>query len=391
LKFDYRYPALATVPFGNRGRTRHFVVSMHGSVDIPELSSSEVPVAAMIAFGTDKTLYRYHEGSFYLPCHASASVPPHEGDVGLDMHMLLAMNDVSNREGRPLSLNPRELTHRIVVSSIDRDSTSKRVPGRFTRMRNEDWHKVQEGESLADYDEEQKGWWSNTARSYADSLLVIDGKVWVAVPEPLICLQFHEGNLGFFDADTGVYSSVAQPPRDVPMPYGRKPWYRCTSPYWNGRSGFESLLDADHLQRLSATPPVVEVYLPSAFSEEHALREIDRIARVIACELHHIVRLPDKADKLPHEVTEIYRSLTKLTKGREGMGEGDLLEEPLRTLQGMLSWTEYEPPALRSQILGKHWEKDFVSVLEHTLDRWRNRSISLDLSPAATTFFPSCR
>jgi hypothetical protein len=303
--------------------------------------------------------------------------------VGLDMVMLLEIDDLCNRRtGRPISVQPPSVQQAVYVATTRRD-TNFPNPENFTVMERYCGADIKAPDGRATETMGDTEHWTRVAESHMDSLLVIDGHVWVPVPEPL--LRLHT-NIDVFAArvtSASVYSARSRHSRDLPRPFGRQSLYQAFE-YWSSHTVMESFLDVGSLNGRSIRDmPEWDVHMPSAFDVSHPEKEIIRMAGALVVDLFNYAKGRPQNEKMPHEVQALYGDMYSSLSGEGGHVDFETLETSLEGMLMVLKPTAFSPPRFGP----REWRSEdgriagMVSAIERTLERWRERTVELELDP----------
>ncbi|MCS4088579.1 hypothetical protein [Rhizobium sp. BK176] len=381
MRFDYRFPALANTTRRIGSQARKQIVSVPGVADIPEVSSEEAPVAAVFSVeerdGGQK--FRYRGDRFYMQATRFGQ-PDTEASVGLEATMLAAICEqlLADREHNT-SLYPRHLKTQL-WAEWSRDLTQPRIPGSFARLPNWAWGMLPPFDA-ANHGAGELTTWERRASDYVSSLIVVDGKIWCPVEEPVMRWSYTSTHDDYVFDDVSAYRNRSGRPSEMPSPYGSvsngSHAARTLSPYWSAHWRYMSLpeaLDSAHGEE----DWLCDIHMPEAFTTDHAALRMDRAARLSVVSIKRAINLgPGTVIRRSSDVGKHYQALRLLTKGTE-ISDGDDLEPALdqfRAFAESLSEQDY---------LGYSLQKSGICLLvKEALRSWRDRTISVDFSGQA--------
>lgn len=385
MRYEYRHPALVKVPLGVNGRTRHWMVGLDGSAEIPEYGYDDMPIAAVTdTVRGEGVEYRFMDGKFYMRSISNRIDVMSERDVGLDLHMISGISDALRAtEGREPQVNPRLAAQAVSFSWLDR-MQFRTVPGRFSDLavRSGDWVDIS---SLKNFDEAELAYWSTKAHDYVTGLASLDGEIWVPVAEPVLAIGMSPASQPYAVVDASLYEARAYGFRDMPPPYGRRDGLG--SEFYHSGYAFASLAEAHRYREIIADAmegrghgnlPVFDIRMPEAFAADHAEREMDRVARVVVCEIWSVVKdAYDRMDKAPADVQRLVAALRSQTQTYRGLDAGDALEPLLEVARRIVSTEEGNEPSLKVGF----WNSDTLTLLiDHSLAVWRDRPVAVEFS-----------
>lgn len=379
---DYRFPALVKGTARSSKIVRHLLVAMRGRADIEELDFVDAPLAATVYMPWGKADYRSYRGRLYRQALDSRI---DEFTSGLDTHMALNLaNACRPPVGRDIRPWPDAASASMSNVVIMKDSF-RPLRGEYLKITEHEWASMLTLGELSSYEQEDFDRWTDTAASYVGDLISLDGDLWIPMAEPVFAILNRETPFASY-VDASLYDGRNENPKDQPAPFGRRAGF--TSNYWNPETRFHSLLDVADLLDGETGAKVgygdipwlrkPEIFMPSAFAQDHASKEMDRVARVAVAEVHllckeefgpqtiHGGRVPAALKSLLSEVRRIVES------GELSDEQGDQLLGKLGRIKTWIVGLQSENPRL----LGA---KEIMSLIRDTEVMWANRQISLDV------------
>lgn len=368
---NYRYPALVRGQIGSSRNVRPLMVAMHGRAEVEELDFSDAPVAATIGMLGRKAVFRYHRGKLYMEAGEGGA---HEFRSGLDTHMALKIADACHLPaGRDIQPWPKEATDCLKNVVLARDNF-RTLRGEFTKISEYEWNAMVSISALRSYEQADVEKWEAVAAGYVGDLIFLDGDLWMPVAEPVFAVI--ERATPFVTLiDASVYQSRHDNPKDQPAPFGRRVGF--TPPFWEPGTRLYSLLEADDLLDHEFLPWLgkPEIFLPSAFEENHVGRELDRVARIVVAELYSFYGGQFGSVKAtPASLRNQWNAMRQALSMDDGdVARGERLAHQLQLTKAILGGMKSENP----QLLGAD---GMIGLITDIGDRWANREISLDVS-----------
>jgi hypothetical protein len=137
------------------------------------------------------------------------------------------------------------------------------------------------------HDDDLLSKWAGVAAEYVSSLVVVDGRLWLPVDEPMFEIK---DNHALYD-DASCYRAKTDRPYRLPPPFGTDRGDLgdvCDGhTYWDPRYSYVSLLDAVEDRTIPINGPL-DVLMPEAFTVDHASLQLDRAARVAAASINWV-------------------------------------------------------------------------------------------------------
>ncbi|MCV9964409.1 hypothetical protein OIU34_21200 [Pararhizobium sp. BT-229] len=380
MLMNYRYPALVRGQLGSARSVRPLMVAMQGRAEVEELDFSDAPVAATVYMPQGKTDYRHHRGRLYRAASESGS---DEFRTGLDTHMALKIADTCRMvAGKDILPWPRVAIDCLRNVVLARDSF-RSVRGEYTKIGEHEWAAMASLPSLGGYEQSDLDRWEAEAAHYVGDLISLDGDLWIPVPEPLLAVIVVDRKMPYPTfVDATVYDSRNDSPKDMPPPFGRRDGF--TSSFWNPAARFYSILDMPDLLDSELGGKLgfgnlpwlrrPDIFMPSAFSNGYAEKELDRAARVVVAEVHSLCKGYGFTD-----VTKLHLR-RHMNRVRRLLGEGGLSDEKgdqMLTQMDMIKswistiWSTY--PSLRGA-------GELIAMVTDAAAVWGNREISFDVS-----------
>lgn len=380
---DYRFPALVKGLAGSSKTVRHLLVAMRGRAEIEEVDYAEAPLAATVYMPWGKANYRSHRGRLYREALDSRI---DEFSSGLDMHMALGLADACHtsvgRDVRPWPDAARASMTKAIIMKDD----FRPVRGEYLKIGEHEWASMLTPGALSSYEQEDLDRWTDLAARYVGDLISLDGDLWVPAAEPMLVIVNRATPFASF-VDATLYEGRYDNPKDQPPPFGRRTGF--TSSYWNPETRFHSILDVADLLDGEMGVKIgygdlpwlkkPEIFMPSAFAQDYASKELDRAARVAVAEVHllckevfepktlHGGRVPSTLKSLLSEARQIMES-DALTDD-----QGDLLLGKLGQIKTWIVGLQSESPRLAGA-------NEITSLIKDTEAMWANREISLEVT-----------
>lgn len=380
MRVDYRYPAVVQGTPRHRRSPRDVLTLLSSSVDIPEIAAEDAPVACAVEWETRAFEYRHRDGKFYravsgrqafeagvcfrVMTELAAALPPRKGvidPVGAETIM------------RTFPSHLQRLTHSLQpyqqLGWIDPDSSM------VCRM-----------EALADVDIGQAERSTELAAEYASEAFLLEGEVWMSVPEPHFRLSRGHGipsaTLGTLDIYAGErFAWMEDTHRLI-----RKRHVDCA--YWNWHEKLYSFLEVDEFEaavsvRLQSSVRYkgalddiasVRIETPEMFGVGHAEQELVRQAR-LAVSRGRVEMLMGPGWRMwelrvPTDLRAAYRRLERAVKdvAATGAAVGRGLEPLADVLETYAeSWTE----ASRRADFPDHMLGETGHDIARAVARWR--------------------
>jgi Holliday junction resolvase len=381
VRFNYRFPALVKTTRRIASQARKQIVSVQGTADILELSSEEAPVAAVFSVHERDggRQFRYRGDRFYMQA-TRLGQPDTATSTGLEATMLSAICEhlVNDREHNA-TLYPRYLKNPL-WAEWNRNLMQPRIPENFAHLPEYAW-KMMSPFDPANHGDDDLAMWEQHATSYVSSLIVIDGKVWCPVEEPLLRWSYTSSYDDYVYDDLSAYHSRSGRPSEMPSPYGRATnhshegrtlplyWY----PHWRYMSLPEALASAHGEENW-----VCDINMPEAFVTDHAALRMDRAARLSVVEMKRAVYVgPGTVIRDSSDLGKHYRALRSLTQSGEN-ADGDDLEP---ALESFLAFAESQG---EDDYVGHSFQRSGIRLLvREALRSWRDRTISIDFDGRA--------
>ncbi|MBY3433574.1 hypothetical protein HFN89_05375 [Rhizobium laguerreae] len=348
---------------------------MFGTSEIQEMSSDEAPVAAIIPITRNDTNLelRFHDGKFYSQS-SNATFDP--GSAGLESEMGRAICDHILAERQSVaSIGPTDDTggwRSILWEMHERTRLSQFRKSFHLSVPDSVWAIVKPfDQTKHDGDLLQK--WAEMASDYMSSLIVVGGRLWLPVDEPMVAMRGGEVNLD----DASCYRARTNLPYRLPPPFGtdkgKMGEVGVCHRYWDPRWTYMSLPEAvTHAN--SSTGWLGDVLMPEAFAIDHAALQLDRTARVCAASINWLT------DDRGHHVSLLkgnewlqYQSSFKRVLKQETRQSSDDIEHLLsnfsRHLAGEAREHLYVSAFVRSTNLPE--------MIDRARERWNDRPIEL--------------
>jgi hypothetical protein len=380
MHVDYRYPSLVMGRMGAWQKDRHVMVSMTGHAEIDEIGSGEAPLAATVAMQSGDVDFRLYLGRLY---RAAPEFGVLEFRSGLDSHMAARIADACHLPaGRDIQPWPRAATDCLRHSDSRRDGFHH-VRGEFLSIGESHRSRMIPLSALGGYEQEDVQRWANVAGDYIEGLIFIDGVMWMPVREPMLATVTYDTLPMVRYVDASFYDPRSDSPKDQPTPFGRRDGF--IRPFWDpGHRVYplhaveDLLADGQGLVARQAPwlrPP--EIHLPDAFGQTYAQDELDRVARVVVCELHSVYKSKSGSFRNTSSSRERWGEMRRLLSGgvvSEYLAEG--LVSRLQLIRYFIIGAETEGGAWDGD-----WKSDTLkSLIENTVDMWANREINLDVA-----------
>lgn len=385
MYFDYRYPALAAVKSGARTLASSRLVGMSGTAVVQEITADEAPVAVQMvspkrAGRASVFSFRTYGGRLYKRAKAFD-----QENSGLDRFMAHAICDrllAEKAQGAGLgSQYAKSLLWQLYSDNGD-DGTHRQNRDTFFAPF---WDELPVLDR-ARFDETSAEEWSALASGYAESLIAIDGVLWVPSDEPMMRCRVGGHPEDNYFADTSVYRKAYGRTSDLPSPYGRDDTRQDTIDslhlYWDATWLYVPLTEAAELSAASASWKC-RVILPEALTTDHATALLDRAARLAVLNLP---RIEDRAGaavmRMNDEIYRHYISLRRITKARAGEYSGDELDAALEGLSDYLG-------SKADDVVGGFMSRANVpDLIDTARQRWAERTIDMVEAFSGTARLP---
>lgn len=368
MKIRTRYPALIDGRVKRMTSDKLILCLPEDEFEIREVVSQDAPVAIVVTQHGTTTLYRMHEGKLYtlLPrmpegmkravelnadCAVLKGGHPLFGGMADEIQELVRQRDAS--ETRP------ERAYNILTSSfVSREVTDKAIADAGAI--------VETGRSMA-----SREFWRGKAHRRIAEIILIDGKEWVATPEPAYKLNVDHGSMDAHDSDVYDQGSIETGRwRDFDWEHMRYRYYSANDVDTARRT--LATLSADRDLKVSGH---IEVILPEAIRNDYAGLEIDRAARVCVRKLEK--HLNTKGAKHPEELRAFPRqpimAACRLRDALAGRKPFDPVDDSLAAaLETFIDVMEGYPELLSDMLFTEE-----LSSVRNALDIWCEREISL--------------
>lgn len=380
---DYRFPALVKGTAGSSKITRHLLVAMRGRAEIEELDYADAPLAATVYMPWGKANYRSHRGRLYREALNSQI---DEFASGLDTHMALNLANACRQPvGRDIRPWPDAASTSMRNVVIMKDNF-RPIRGEYLKIVDHEWAAMLTLGALSSYEQQDLERWTDIAARYVADLISLDGDLWIPVAEPMLAIVNRETPFASY-VDATLYEGRHDNPKDQPAPFGRRAGF--TSNYWNPETRFHSLLDVADLLDGETGAKVgcgdlpwlrkPEIFMPSAFVQDYASKELDRAARVAVAEVHLLCK-EVFGPKTIHggRVPPTLKGL--LSEARQIMETDELSDEQGDLLLGKLGRIKTWIVGLQSEAPRLVGASEIISLIKDTEAMWANREISLDVT-----------
>lgn len=377
MRVNFRYPAMVTTANPGAATAARTLVSMLGQADVPELSTDDAPVAAIVhPIGA----FRFYEGKLYRQTRWTKF---HPRRCGLDREMGRAICErLLDEKAYNAALQPnlgyatgREISWSLWRHSRDRLIIDRVETGQHEEFPDELWDKMKPYDPST-MDGDNAAHWSSIATDYVESLIVVDGTIWLPSDEPMIrtaLVGLNATSSTVWD-DASCYRNGFGRPCDLPPPYGSNEWHSAhvynLHAYWNPRCRYVPFPQAV-VEATDRGMWVGDLLMPEAFTTDHAPLQLERAARVVASCVPHI--LNDTAYAFHGTFIKHQKALKRLTKSRPIHSESEAIYDALAQLRDDLESLEGRAFALNNY-LEKMNLKPFIS---EAMTAWEERPISL--------------
>jgi hypothetical protein len=338
--------------------------------EIREVMPQDAPIAIVVTQHGTTTQYRMHEGKLYtllprIPEAVKRAVElnpdsavlkgghPLFGGMADEIQELVRQRDAG--ETRP------ERAYNILTSSfISREVTDKAIADAGAIVETE--------RSMA-----SREFWRAKAHRRIAEIILIDGKEWVATPEPAYKLNVDHGSMEAHGSDVYDQGSLETGRwRDFDWEHMR---YRYFSAYDVDVAG-RTLANLREDRNLQVNGHI-EVILPEAIRNDYAALEIDRAARVCVRKLER--HLDTKGAKHPEELRAFPRqpimAACRLRDALAGRRPFDPVDDSLAAaLEAFIDVVEGYPGMLSDMLFTEE-----LSSVKDALDIWCDREIPLTL------------
>ncbi|MCS4089321.1 hypothetical protein [Rhizobium sp. BK176] len=259
------------------------------------MSSDEVPVAAMatINSGQPETELRFFGGRFY---RRSSATTFEAGSCGLEGEMGRAICDhLIDERMSAAAIGPgddgagwkKQLWRMHKEARLSQERKSRNL----SAVPDELWALTKPFDPVKHTDELLPKW-ADAAAAYVSSLIVVDGRLWLPVDEPMLAIK---DGYALYD-DASCCRAKNNIPSKLPSPFGtdKGPLGKTGDchPYWDPRYSFVSFLEAVEDPSIPINGPC-DVLMPEAFTVDHASLQLDRAARVAAASIDWLLKESD--------------------------------------------------------------------------------------------------
>lgn len=391
MRVTYRYPALVTSakPRSETVKGRR-IVPMLDHAEISEYSSADIAVAAILPSPSvsSNLEFRFHDGQFYKPTDLETF---DERSSGLEQAVAEAIGDylIDERAYKPM-IAPYVVGRGDTAGTIwslwrkGRQTPGSRVDPSYISEKIWAACKPFDADTMKSDLLER---WSEVARDYVTSLLLIDGKLWVPTKEPMMRSQMSQSlpvPHQFTHDDASCYLNAYGRPSGLPQPYGsngvRSDAIHLLHPYWDTRVSYLSLPQANEISD-TKTGWLGDVLLPEAFTVDHETLQLDRAARLAVCFITHLTE-----DFVPfRNFIGHQKTLKRLTKVRAGDLDFDVLAEALVALNGYIS---PENGTIQQDVHNYIQRFGIRARVTEALDRWQDRAVDIALPHYRSSPYP---
>ncbi|MBY3151379.1 hypothetical protein HFO56_03125 [Rhizobium laguerreae] len=348
---------------------------MFGTAEIQEMSSDDAPVAAIVPIDRNgsKAELRFHSGRFYRPSSAAGFDP---GSAGLESEMGRAICDhILGERMWAAAIGPTadEGGWKSTLWSMHGRARLSQFAKAFHQAVPDSVWELTKPFDPTKHDGDLLPKWAEVASSYMSSLIVVDGRLWLPVDEPMMTMRENESRCD----DASCYRARTNLPYRLPSPFGTDQGkvgeVGVCHRYWDPRWNYMSLLEAvTHAN--SSTGWLGDVLMPEAFAIDHAALQLDRAARVCAASINWLT------DDRGHHVSLLkgnewlqYQSSFKRVLKQETQQPSDDIEQLLgnfsRHLAGEAREHVYVSAFVRSTNLPE--------MIDRARERWNDRPIEL--------------
>lgn len=346
MEFPFRYLALIRGIPPKCANVRVAQVWMESSVEVPELTPKELPLACVVDVGRGRHAFRYSNGRFYTPVYGGegssnpngATIPWADQEfgaaTGIQRRMAFASANrwmtaiplikepVWPREARQdLFVDYARLRLGIPTEVDERPGIDLRIPrADFRHIRSPDASDVEFHKDLA-------------AR-LAEGIVMVDGLLWTEVPEPYLCAAPGVAEAVML-SDRILLSEPSVSASGQPGPFGNR---TCDlGPLYNGYWRWDGTSfpidghgDIDiRLHEVGYAPPPgaqqrsIEVHIDGIWGTGHGAFELMRIARASCAYLHdRVMTLRDREQGrpglppwVPRELRSIFSEMLDVANG----------------------------------------------------------------------------
>jgi hypothetical protein len=370
MRFNFQYPALIRGVPPRCKNVRNSVVWMDGEVDVPEVSSHEIPVACRIESNSFFGEYRYHDGRFLKSCTPKDSHGVPLPGQYLGSERLSFSRTVGIEQMMGFELSSRWFDHQPILKepvwpteergNIDKNESLNR--GGWFSQELVDQCALPIGRfTVADLSAPQQDDIEHheaTARRLADGVICIDGTLWSVADEPLLFLEPVTGDplsvmdMGWLEKSSGW--SVFHPKlyggsRDKPEmknsgKLGYWNWKAFALPVTEHAKVAEvfALMGHEKSLRYGLYSPRVDVLMPEVFGHDMPELELNRVARAMCVHLDYMQR-SGMLDYIQGRgiqfegLAKIVNRIVSATSEEDGVINSTHLENQMDALQGVVS------------------------------------------------------
>jgi hypothetical protein len=326
---------------------------------------------------------RFHEGRFYRQSADSVFDP---GRSGLESEMGTAICDhVLAERQSTASIGPTDDTggwKSILWTLHDRSRLSQFMKGFHQSVPDSVWTLAKPFDPVK-HDGDLLPQWAEIASNYVSSLIVVDGRLWLPVDEPMLATR---GDEVHFD-DASCYRARVNLPHRLPPPFGTDSGglgevgvcHTYWDPRWNYMTLPEAVANANR-----ETGWVGDVLMPEAFTIDHAALQLDRAARVSAASINWITdNRSIQAVQLIGNEWHRFQSAFKRLLRTEAQKSSDAIEHLLGEFTGYLASNEMIDPDVERFVK----RTNIQEMIEKARDRWNDRPVDLGNEFSGTSNF----
>ncbi len=403
MRLSYRFPALVRGIPPRCSNVRNAIVWMDGRVDVPELTSEDIPVACEVASARGCDQFRYFEGRFYSSCDLASDVL--SGFASFERSTWLSrmmVHDITERWYSPAALL-KEPIWPIGERALVEENAHNLRSGRF--IDSNDYMLPTSKHLLPDlrnpYGEDVEHC-ERIARSHAEAVVCIEGRLWRPVAEPMLFLSSRDRGHVMSLRDMTFMRSPTRSSCFQPAPYGGD-HYRAgyagneKIDYWDWKALAMPL--NEHFQDIACDGGCdfdhIEVIMPEVFGHDFMELELLRVAKGICANVRtafmdatDYIRIlgPWKADA-PRALKRVYGALSKATIA--DAWSFDCTEVEL-ALERLSDFVKDNGTALSSLVNDQDIGiLDVAPLIESLLDRFADRSICMPAVKPIEGFCPS--
>lgn len=373
-------------------KERNLVVRMTGRGEIARVSYEDAPLAAIVPMRNRTEQYRYFEGRLYktAPVPATAALAR-----SLESRMLRQYASVCFPPlGKPVAAWPTKAAAKL-ASRVPFDYAAD---GWDVRIDDATWEMMLPSSQLGVHEHRDIAYWSAVAENHIAEMILIGDDLWLPVTEPVLFVTNAWRSPEPAYVSSTIYDEAQNHAKRMSLPFRMVGLPGLSAlPFWKNDARAVSLLRFDEFMDSEIGQPLVrrmeaegelrwlrppEIHIPSAFSDRHEARELDRAARIVMNEVFRASKYDCRSvrDIPPLLKRQLQDMRSLLVNDQPSDDECDALARDLVAIGELLSDTMNAP----AEVKLNSWKKraETLQLIDDVVKIWSDREISLDFELA---------